>query len=183
MSEFYRIIRLSSPVAEPVTLAEAKAQLQVDFSDDDEFITSLIAVARDKCEQYCNRLLADATAAILYDGFPSGKIPLHVPFIDVTAVDAVAYIDEDNASQTVTGTTYNADFQYLWPLSTWPTVLTQGVRVAVTIEPTVQPGIKQALLMFITELYEYRADLTERQVYDNKAAMILLQPYRVEMGL
>lgn len=43
-----------APVTEPVTLAEAKAQLLVDFTDDDTFITSLITRARAHVESYCN---------------------------------------------------------------------------------------------------------------------------------
>lgn len=184
MSEYFKVIRLTAPTVELLTLSEAKAQLRVDFSEDDSFISSLIPVARDRCEQYCNRTFTEATAAILFDGFPEGKTPLYVPLPNVTSVDAVSYIDEDNASQAVAGTTYNAEFQYLWPAASWPTDATQGVRVAVTTgAPVDTDAVKQAMLLILTDLYEYRGDLTERQVYDNKAAMMLLQPYRVEMGV
>ena len=184
MSDYLKIIRLTAPSFELVSLEEAKKQLQVDFDDDDGFISGLIPVARDKCEQYCNRVFTDATAAILFESFPSGKNPLSLPLPNLVSVDAVSYIDDDHVSQAVTGTVFNAEFQYLWPATSWPSDTVQGVRVAVTCgEPTETMAFKQAMLLFITDLYEYRGDLTEKQVYDNLAATTLLQPYRVEMGI
>jgi len=47
---------------EPVTLAEAKAQLRIEdgFTLDDDYIQGLISAARDRVEQYCNRFFYSA---------------------------------------------------------------------------------------------------------------------------
>lgn len=54
------ISRTTEPAAEPISLAEAKAHLRViDFTDDDAYITSLIAVARRAVEDFTGRTLID----------------------------------------------------------------------------------------------------------------------------
>lgn len=183
---YTRTIRLTAPATEPVTLADAKAHLLVDHTDDDAYITGLISVARDMAEKYCNRYFADATAALLFDGFPSTSDgPLFVPVPDVQSVDAVSYIDADNASQAVAGTTYNAEWQHLWPADAWPTSDNQGVRVAVTVGAPVEiVAVKHAILIYLTDLYEHRAStVIGASVATTKAAELLLQPFRVEIGI
>lgn len=186
MSEYLRTIRLTAPATEPVTLTEAKAHLLVDHTNDDAYITALISVARDAAEKYCNRYFADATAALLFDDLPAtSDAPLRLPVPDVQSVDAVAYIDEDNATQAITGTTYDAEFQYLWPADAWPTANTQGVRVQVSVGAPVEiVAVKHAILIYITDLYEHRAStVLGVSVGTTRAAEMLLQPYRVEMGV
>ena len=179
------MVRLTSPTVEPVTLTEAKEQLKVDFDQDDLIIVSMISTARAKAERYCNRFFADGTARVMFDTFPVGDLPLNVPVPDVATYDAVNYIDEDNTTQAVASFTGNTDFQLVWPASgeTWPTG-TQGASIDVTVAaPVEMSGIKQAVLLLITDFYEYRGQLTERQVFDNQAAFMLLQPYRESMGI
>lgn len=184
MNDYIRTIRLTAPATEPVTLATAKTHLRVEHDEEDDLITALIPAARDKVEQYCNRFFASATAALLFDSLPAGSNPLTVPVPNVVSVDSVSYLDGDNATQVISGTTFNAEYQYLWPSDVWPSDTIQGARVAVTVgAPVSIDAITQAILLIITDLYEYRGDLTERQVYDNKAAVMLLQPYRVNMGV
>lgn len=54
------VSRTTEPAAEPISLAEAKEHLRViDFTDDDTYITSLIAVARRAVEDFTGRSLID----------------------------------------------------------------------------------------------------------------------------
>jgi hypothetical protein len=55
----YDVITVTPPTVEPITLDEAKAQLRLTsgFTADDPYITSLIPVARDRSEKYCNRYI------------------------------------------------------------------------------------------------------------------------------
>lgn len=184
MSEYIRTIRLTAPASEPVSLAEAKENMRVDVSDEDSLITSLISVARDKAEKYCNRYFADATAALIFESLPTGETPLDIPVPDVQSVDAVTYIDDTGAPQVVSNTTFNSDVQLLYPESSWPTDEATGARVDVSVGAPVEiVAVKQAILLFVTDLYEHRGNMSERQIYNNQAATMLLQPYRVTMGI
>ena len=58
----YTVTTITAPFAEPITLSEAKEQLRLTalFTADDAYIASLISVARDQAEKYCNRLTTKA---------------------------------------------------------------------------------------------------------------------------
>lgn len=54
----YQTLRVATaPAVEPVTVAEAKAHLRVDTSDDDTYIGTLITAAREWVETYLDRAL------------------------------------------------------------------------------------------------------------------------------
>jgi len=70
---------LSAPPVEPLTLAEAKAWLRVDGSDEDGLISALIGAARLVIEAEARRLLIDQTWRLVLDVWPaSGCIPLTI---------------------------------------------------------------------------------------------------------
>ena len=53
--QYRSLTRQTPPAVEPVTVAEAKAHLRVDISDDDTYIGTLITAAREWCEEYLDR--------------------------------------------------------------------------------------------------------------------------------
>lgn len=55
----YQVI--TQPTVEPVSLADAKAHLRVDWTDDDAYIQNLIYAARDWCERGLRRALITQT--------------------------------------------------------------------------------------------------------------------------
>jgi hypothetical protein len=57
---------------EPVTLAQAKAQLRVEVADDDVLIARLIGAARRVCETHTKRAFLATTFDALWDSFPFG---------------------------------------------------------------------------------------------------------------
>lgn len=65
-----RLNRTSSPATEPITLAEAKLHLRVDF-DDDALITSLAIAAREVIESRLGQSLITQTWELILDYFPS----------------------------------------------------------------------------------------------------------------
>jgi hypothetical protein len=60
----------SAPAVEPVSLAEAKAHLRVDVSDDDALITALIIAARQHAETITRRALVTQSWKGVFDQFP-----------------------------------------------------------------------------------------------------------------
>jgi uncharacterized phiE125 gp8 family phage protein len=61
---------ITPPIAEPVTLAQAKAQCRIDFTDDDALVTALISSARRYCEQYQHLCYFSQTWMRTMDFFP-----------------------------------------------------------------------------------------------------------------
>lgn len=57
--------------AEPVTLAQAKQQARVEFTDDDSFISALITAARKHAETRLRSALITQTWTLMLDSFPS----------------------------------------------------------------------------------------------------------------
>ena len=68
---------ITPPAAEPVTLAQAKAHLRVDWTDDDSYITTLIAAARRYCEVSAKRTFVNTVYAMIDDGFPFSVNPIN----------------------------------------------------------------------------------------------------------
>jgi hypothetical protein len=61
---------LSQPTVEPITLAQAKQHLRVDFSEDDAYITALITAARQYVEKFTNRAIFNRKMLLTLDYFP-----------------------------------------------------------------------------------------------------------------
>lgn len=70
MPEPLRLTLTAPPSVEPVTLAEAKAFLRVDISDDDALIAALITAARGACERFTGRALVTQTWTLFRDDWP-----------------------------------------------------------------------------------------------------------------
>ena len=68
--KYRSLTRETAPALEPVTLAEAKAHLRVDISDDDDLITAIIKAAREYCEEYLDRTLVHTQWTMRMDAFP-----------------------------------------------------------------------------------------------------------------
>lgn len=181
------VLRLSQPAVEPISLDDAKDHLRVDISDDDDLISALITAARERVENFCNRAFVSAEFAVLYSGdLPSGDAALWVPLPDVTDT-TVTYTDADGASASFTGYTFDAERQTITPDDAWPSG--SNLRVGVTAgnedSPITLPGpIRSAILLYLADLYDRRtASFVDERYYENPAAVSLMMPYRVEMGV
>lgn len=88
---------VTPPAAEPVTLAEAKAHLRVEVTDDDAIITALIAAARALAEQETGRSLITQTWRRTHDQFPDSVRLDRGP---VQSVTSVKYLESVAGEQT-----------------------------------------------------------------------------------
>lgn len=165
----------------PVTVAEAKAHLVVDFSDDDTVIDAMISAAVDYLDGpsgILGRALCPQTWSQEYDCF-SGDMVL--PFGPVSSVTSVTYGDGDTFT----------DFRLLqdgrgWFLRpnagvSWPSTDTPIVVEFVAGYTDVPEPIRAAILLHIGTLYEYRETSVEKWT-PTRAYEALLAPYRAWRG-
>lgn len=94
------------PTCEPISLAQAKRQLRVDGTDDDDFIRSLISAARNYVEYQCNTQLVLAKFVQTLDHFPCGTVISlnYAPLIDV---ESITYVDSAGDTQTLSTDVYS----------------------------------------------------------------------------
>lgn len=62
---------VTAPTTEPITIAEAKAHLRIDDTDDDPLVNTLIIVTRQAVEEFLGRALITQTWQVFYDRFPN----------------------------------------------------------------------------------------------------------------
>ncbi len=74
----YDVHKKTDAETEPVTLAEAKKHLRIDWDSDDEYISSIITVARQRCEGYSNRAYISQVWVLKLTGF-MGVISVPMP--------------------------------------------------------------------------------------------------------
>lgn len=191
-----KVTRLTNPTDEPVTLDEVKRQLRIETSntDDDDLLEDLIKAAREKAENFCNTYFCQCEASYIFDKFPDNAAPLQIDAKDVQSIDSVSYLDADNAEVAMvesTDFTVDYDRMIILPVDAWPEYAVEVmVQMTIGVPPVtgspvgqVPYAVKQAVLIYVADLYEIRNEKTGLQIYNNKAAESLLMPYRVGMGL
>jgi uncharacterized phiE125 gp8 family phage protein len=97
------------PATEPITLTEAKAQLRLDTSDEDTFVSSLIAAARELVESDTWRQLVTATWIQYRQKFPAGLRPIELDHPPLQTVSSITYYDTAGDEQTLSSATYHVD--------------------------------------------------------------------------
>ena len=193
------IRRTESSPTEPCTLAEAKAQAVITYSDDDTLITSLITKARKIIENYCSVSIVAQTVTMIADIWNEWELP-YGPVTGITGVETrtgsegsgpSTYATQTSGWSTeglefVTFTPAGAGFnpgapfvgyfqwgQYASPFGQGP-----GNRYKITYTTGYNPvpqDLKQAVLLQIVWLYEHRGE--ERTETICEAARNYADPY------
>lgn len=170
---------ITAPTVEPVTRAEAKAQLEIEsaVTDWDTLVDTKIKAARGLVERYLNRALVQQTWKLQLDRFPAEPV-IHIPRPPLQSVTSISYVDTDGTTQTLASSKYTVDL-----LSEpgrveikhasgeeWPDTLDQIGAVTITYvcgydvtnsspisyTANIPQDIKDAILIAVTDLYENR---------------------------
>ena len=155
---------VEGPEESPVTLDEAKAQVRVLNTDDDDGRLQMhidAAVAwLDGAEGVLGRAMVEQTWDLLLDdGFPSGD--LVVPLPPLQEVESITYTD-DTGEHTLAADEYTVLGQRLRSVDGWPSAETVTVRfVAGTAAVDVPAALKQAILLKAEELYDGHTENSE----------------------
>ena len=174
---------LVGPAIEPLTLADAKRQLNVDqdFTDDDLVIARITAAARQYAETRTRSSFITQQWSLVLDGFPgcwSSRGLLFLEHGPVQSIDSITYLDMAGTLQTLPPADYAADlsgvrgrvqprFGLVWPV-TLPQIGAVTVNFTAGYGATaasVPEGLVQWIMLRIGSLYAIREDVvTERGV-------------------
>ena len=199
---------ITPPAGEPVSLAQAKLHLRIDFNEDDELIQALISAARQAAETITNRQFITARWKLVMDSFPGPSlmgVPAGQPFTlpghailiqktPVLSVVSIYYLDMTGAIQTMPSSNYTGDTSSeparITPVfgQIWPICLPQIGAVSVTFDAgygtaaQVPEGIKIWIKLRVGSLYAHReevAALSRGRIDSLPFIDGLLDPYKV----
>ncbi len=66
---WWRVVDITPPIQEPVSISDAKAFARIEFNDDDAIVASLISAAREYAETRLARTIAPRVRAVYFQGF------------------------------------------------------------------------------------------------------------------
>ena len=171
-----RLVRLSPPASEPLSVEETKLFLRVDGTGEDAVIARMIAAAREAAEAYLRVALVSQHWQLAFDGY--APVCVALPYSPVQRVSAVRVLDAAGQASTVDAAAYHvnaANTQLVFDQQV------SGHRVEIDYvagygdaAADVPAAIRQGLLHHVAAMFEEReaaADLP-------RAAERLYVPYR-----
>lgn len=173
---------ITPPAVEPVTLADAKAHLKIDTTDEDALITTLITAARARAEWHTGRAFVTQSWILRLDAWPHDGIA-EIPLPPLQAISEVAVHTSDGVRTVLSSGDY------------WIDKVSEPGRLIINDPPpnlrdqdcleiaftagygaasAVPAAVREAILQIITDLYTHRS---EEPV--GLAGQALLAPYRI----
>lgn len=178
-SEIRHTVRVvTPPTSEPVTIQEAKAQLNIGASDvsSDVEIAAMIAAAREEWERDTSTALITRT---LEHRLPRWLDVIQLTVRPVVAISSITYIDRNGDSQTVSAADYYLDGEQVRFLSTFTKSALKDRSEAVKITYTAGYGAdvfqlpqmdRMAIKLSVANRFENRDDMMggagERKAYE-----------------
>lgn len=157
-----------------LTLAEAKAHLEISDNDRDAFITSLVAAASvmlDGHDGMVGKAINTQVAVVSYRVPPADHI--HLPIVPVRSLQGVTYYDTSNVQQTINVNQFslvaNEDYAWLEPVAgfTYPALYDRHDAISFTLQcgfaETPEP-IKHAARLMVGHWFENREAASEKSV-------------------
>jgi uncharacterized phiE125 gp8 family phage protein len=168
-----------------ISVANLKAHLRVDHSDEDTLIEAYRDAAIKWVEDYCNTRLGDVTAVMYMDAFYTCAIPVG----PVSAISSVTYVDQAGDSQTLNTTYWWADLKRKPARITFDSPpdlyddTFNAVQVNMTIgyaEADIPTPLIHAVRLMVAHLYESRQAVAYSQSYEVPLGLhSVLSPYRI----
>ena len=162
------LIETDPPLAEPVTLAELKAHLRIDATDEDELLEGLIRVARVHLERLTGTALMTQGFRLLLDDWPKGDV-IQLMKTPVQSMDAILVYDADGVAQDqdLTGMLLDGSARparLVIRERLRPGQAINGIEIEFTAGfgagTDVPPELTRAILMHAAYLYEFRGAVT-----------------------
>jgi len=119
--------QLTQPAIEPVTLAQAKLHLRLDFTEDDSVVSGLIAAAREYVEKEMQRAIYERSFLLTLDYFPLASecvnganqyayvssyirsLSIHCPMPSLVSVESIQYLSDSSQTVTLSPNSYVLD--------------------------------------------------------------------------
>lgn len=175
---------ISGPAEEPVTLAEARAHLRLDGTNEDTLLTALITAARVVLESETRRAFVTQNWRLLLDEWPGDTVTL--PLAPVGAVTAVTI----DGTQMLDASRYDValagDAPRIVAKGGWPAPSRRVVGIAIDFTAgygaasAVPAPLKQALLMLVAHWFEKREPVAFGETTEEIPLTVaaLIAPYR-----
>lgn len=170
-------------MAEPITVAELKAHLRLDHSDQDVYLATLIAAAREELEAATWKGFVLTARTVTLRSFPivfpcggswrsarnngRGDNAIYLPFPPLQSVTSIVYLDSSGVAQTLSPSRYVVSPAH-WPGTIepvygdyWPDVREHPAAVTITFQAgyadaaSVPAMVKHALKLIAGENYEH----------------------------
>ncbi len=185
---WHQLTRATTSANTIVTLSEAKAQLRITHTDDDDYITRLIKVAQAQIDGPDGAGLAVVRSQwrLSLDAFPSA---IRLPLNPVRSIVSITV--DDGTVRTLSPTAYTVDLDrspaVITPAygTSWPTTRAIPGAIKVTFEAgydETPEDLKQAALLLISHYYEHRDAVADKAVELPFGVSAILNRYRPLAG-
>jgi uncharacterized phiE125 gp8 family phage protein len=186
-------ILITPPASTPVTLAEAKAHLRVEHSEEDTLISGLISAATSYLDGWTGILVRALVTQTWRQDFSNFCSKMRLPLYPVASVSSVNYIDVTGATISLASTEFELLADQLgayispkagkaWPVTGEGAVMANVTYIAGVASPDVPQAIKQAILLMIGDWYRSRETVaigvTTERIALSATVSALLTPFR-----
>jgi uncharacterized phiE125 gp8 family phage protein len=180
---------LTPPAAEPVALADARAHLRLDATEEDALLGSLLTAARMAVEAAARYALLPQSWRLTLDDWPTQ--PVEIPLAPVLTLDAVRVATIGGSMLTIDPAFYEVDTTGTPPRlaarrgQAWPMPATRLAGIAIDFTAghaaaaEVPAPLKQAILLLAAHWFENREPVPLGAKAELPAMVAaLIAPYR-----
>ncbi|MCI0546839.1 MAG: head-tail connector protein [Candidatus Rokubacteria bacterium] len=183
---------IEAPAVEPVSLAEGKAYLKLEGSEEDAILSRLMIAARVQVERIGGLALIRQRWWVSLDRWP-GKPDIELPIAPVSEIHSLKVLGEDDAAATIDPAHYFADLAsspqrlVLRGSRQWPPPGRSAAGIEIELAAgfgeapeDVPQGLRQAILLLGGHWYEHRLAVEEEGRLQEVplAVRTLVHPYR-----